>query len=66
MPSSNSCFLTCIQISQDAGKVVQYSQTPGRIFQFVVIYTVKGFGVVVTKAEVYPEFIMLNARLYES
>ena len=25
MSSSNCCFLTCIQISQEAGKVVQYS-----------------------------------------
>ena len=25
MPGSNSCFLTCIQISQEAGKVVWYS-----------------------------------------
>ena len=25
MSSSNCCFLTCIQISQEAGKVVRYS-----------------------------------------
>ena len=47
MSGSNGCFLTCIQISQEAGKVV----ISLRIFQFVVIYTVKGFSVV-TKAEV--------------
>ena len=33
MSSSNCCFLTCIQISQKAGKVVWYSQTLKRIFQ---------------------------------
>ena len=43
MSSSNRCFLTCIQISQEAGQVVWYSHL---FFQFVVIYTVKGFGVV--------------------
>ena len=48
MPSSNCCFLTCIQISQEAGKVVWYSY---HFPQFVVIYTVKGLGVV-NKAEV--------------
>ena len=25
MPSYNSCFMTCIQVSQEAGKVVWYS-----------------------------------------
>ena len=48
MSSSNCCFLTCIQISQEAGQVVWYSH----LFpQFVVIHTVKGFGIV-NKAEV--------------
>ena len=45
MSGSNCCFLTCIQISQEAGQVVWYSHLL-RIFQFVVIHTVKGFGVV--------------------
>ena len=43
-------FLTCIQISQEAGHVVWYSHLL-RIFQFVVIHTVKGFSMV-NKAEV--------------
>ena len=42
--------MTCIFISQEAGKVVWYSHLL-RIFQFVVIHTVKGFGIV-NKAEV--------------
>ena len=49
--SSNSCFLTYIQISQEAGMVVWYSNLLKNIPQFVVIYTVKGFGII-NKAEV--------------
>jgi len=51
MSSSKCCFLTCIQISQKAGKVVWYSHILKKIPQFVVIHTVKGFGIV-NKAEV--------------
>ena len=51
MPSSNRCFLTCIQISQEAGKVVWFSHLLKIVPQFIVIHTVKGFGVV-NKAEV--------------
>ena len=45
------CFLTCIQISQETGKVVWYSYLLKNFPQFVVIYTVKGFGVI-NKAKV--------------
>ena len=45
------CFLTYIQISQEAGKVVWYSHLFKKFPQFVVTHTVKGFGVV-SKAEV--------------
>ena len=51
MSSSNCCFLTCIQISQEAGKVIWYSHLLKNFSQFVVIHTVKGFGIV-NKAEV--------------
>ena len=51
MSDSNCCFLTCIQISQEVGKVVWYSHLFKNVPQFVVIHTVKGFGVV-KKAEV--------------
>ena len=51
MYSSNCCFLTCIQISHEAGQVVWYSHLFQNFPQFVVIHTVKGFGVV-NKAEV--------------
>ena len=43
---SNYCLLTCIQISQVAGKVVWYSQLFQNFLQFVVIHTVKGFSIV--------------------
>ena len=45
MYGSNCCFLTCIQISQEAGQVVWYSHLLKNFPQFVVIYTVKGSGV---------------------
>ena len=51
MSSSNSCFLTHIQISQEAYQVVWYSHLFQNFPQFVVIHTVKGFGIV-NKAEV--------------
>ena len=51
MSSSNCCFLICIQISQEASKVVWYSHLLKNFPQFVVIHTVKGFGIV-NKAEV--------------
>ena len=46
MSSSNCCFLTSIQISQEAGQVVLYSHLIKNFPQFVVIHTVKGFGIV--------------------
>ena len=43
---SSCCFLTCIQVFQESGKVVQYSHLFQNFPQFVVIDTVKGFGIV--------------------
>ena len=48
---SNCCFLTCIQVSQEAGQVVWYSHLFQNFPQFIVIHTVKGFGVI-NKAKV--------------
>ena len=45
MSGSNSCFLICIQISQEAGQVVWYSHILKNFPQFVVINTVKDFGI---------------------
>ena len=50
MSSSNCCFLTCIQIYQEEGQVVWYSHLFQNFPQFIVIHTVKGFGIVI-KAE---------------
>ena len=46
MSSSNCCFLTYIQISQEGDQVVWYSHLFKNFPQFIVIYTVKGFGIV--------------------
>ena len=51
MSSSNCCFLTCIQISQEADQVVWYSHLLQNFPQFIVIHIVEGFGVV-TKEEI--------------
>ena len=46
MSSSICCFLTCIQISQEAGEVLWYFHLFENFPQFVMIHSVKGFGVV--------------------
>ncbi|CAI9180806.1 unnamed protein product [Rangifer tarandus platyrhynchus] len=51
MSSSNCCFLACIQVSQEGGQVVWYSYLLQNFPQFIVIHTVRGFGIV-NKAEV--------------
>ena len=43
------CFLTCIQVSREAHKVVWYSHLFKDLPQFVVIHTVKGFRIVSEK-----------------
>ena len=57
MSSSNYCFLTCIQISQEAGQVVWYSNLFQNFLEFVVIHAVKGFGIVnEAEVDVFLEF----------
>ena len=51
MSNSNCCFLTCTQISHEAGQVVCYSHIFQNFPEFVVIHTVKDFGIV-NKAEI--------------
>ena len=51
MSSSNYCFLTCLQVSQEIDQVVWYSHLFQNFPQFIVIHTVKGFGIV-NKAEI--------------
>ena len=56
MSDSNCCFLTCIQVAQEAGKVVWFSQNFKNFPQIVVIHTVKGFSVVSeAEVDVFPE-----------
>ena len=55
MFASNSCFLTCIQISQKAGKVVWHSHLFKNFPQFVMIHTVNCSSVV-SEADVFLEF----------
>ena len=56
MSSSNCCFLTYIQVSQEADKVVWkilFKNLP----QFIVIHTVKGVSIVnETEVDVFLEF----------
>ena len=51
MSGSNCCFLTCLQVSQEAGQMVWYSHLLKNFLQFLVIHTVKGFDIV-NKAEI--------------
>ena len=63
MSSSNYCFLTCIQISQEAGKVVWYSQLLKNFPQFVVIHTVKGFSLLNDVFLYSPDFSLIQWML---
>ena len=69
MSDSNCCFLTCIQISQETGKVVWYSRLLKNFPQFVVIHTVKGFSGV-PEADVFSwnslAFLMIQRILAEA
>ena len=51
MSSSNCCFLTCIQILQEAGQVVWYTHLFQKFQVYCDPHTVKGFGIV-NKAEI--------------
>ena len=65
MSSSNCCFLTCIQVSQEAGQVVWYSLLLKNFPQFVVIHTVKGFGIVSTaKVDVFWNSLAFSTILW--
>ena len=52
MSSSNCCFLICLQVSQEAAHVAWYCHLFQNFPQFIVIHTVKGFGIV-NKAEIH-------------
>ena len=63
MSWSNCCFLTCIQVSQEADKVFWYFLLFKNFPQFVMIHTVKGF-IVVDEAEVYV-FLEFSCFFYD-
>ena len=63
MSSCYCCFLTCIQVSQEAGQVVRYYRLFQNFPQFIVIHTVKGFGIV-NKAEI-DVFLELSSFFYD-
>ena len=46
MSGSTCSFLTCLQVSQEIGKVIRYSHLFKNFLQFVVSHTVIGFSVV--------------------
>ena len=52
MSNSNCCFLNCIQVSQEEGKLVWYSHLFKNFPHFVVMHIIKGSSIV-NKAEVY-------------
>ena len=57
MSSTNCWFLTCIQVSQEAGKVVWYSHLFKNFPQLVVMHMVKGFSIVnEAEVDVFLEF----------
>ena len=56
MSGCNCCFLTYIQISQEAGQVVWYSHLLKSFPQFVVIHPVRGFGVINKAVDVFLDF----------
>ena len=63
MSELNCCFLTCIQTSQEAGKVVWYSHLLKNFPQVSVIHTVKDFSIV-NEAEV-DVFLEVSCFFYD-
>ena len=70
MSSSNCCFLTCIQVSQEACQAVWYSHLFQNFPQFIVIHEVEGFGIVINQSilkEISPgyslEGLMMKLKL---
>ena len=64
MSGSNCCFLTCVQVSLEAGKVIWYSYLFKNFPQFVVIPTVKGFSAVNVEKEMATTPVFLPGESY--
>ena len=59
MSSSNCCYLTCMQVSQEAGQVVCYAHLLQNFLQFIVMHTVKVFGIVnKTEVDVFLQLLL--------
>ena len=56
---STCYFLICIQIPQEASKVVWYSHLLKNVPQFVVIHTIKGFSIA-NKADFFLRIPLLS------
>ena len=63
MSGSNYCFLTCIQVSHETGKVVWYSHLFKNFPQFGVTHIVKDFSIV-NEAEV-DVFLKFSSFFYD-
>ena len=63
MSGSYCHFLTCIEVSQETGKAVWYSQLLRNLPQFVLIHTVEGLSIV-NEAEV-DVFLKLPCFLHD-
>ena len=53
MSGSYCCFLTCIEVSHEASNVIWYSHLFKNLAQSVVVYTIKGFSVVIKEVNVF-------------
>ena len=63
LSSSHVCFLTCIQVSQEAGQVVWYSHLLNAFPEFAAIHIVKGSGMF-NKGEV-DVFLEISCFFYD-
>ena len=61
--SSNCCFLTCIQVLQEAGKVVWYSQFLKNFPKFIVIHKIKGISIFNETEELF--FLEFSCFFYD-
>ena len=64
MSSSNCCFLTCIQISQEADQVVWYSHLLKNFPQFIVIIRYSPV-LLIEKLSMWCTFKIVHATIYQ-
>ena len=59
----NCCFFTCIQVSQETGKVFWYSHLYKNFLQFIMIHTVKGFSSQWSRSKCFYGILLLSLWL---